>query len=295
MPKVPHLVQYQGSKRNLAPVIAQYFPENMNRFIEPFSGTAAMSIYTATHSLCDSFIINDINGQITNLLDACIEKPDSLADDYQEIWTGQFDEDVDTVVYYNSKREELNRIKDNPDPALTLFILARVVKGSIRYNKNGDMNQICDKRRNGTRPETIRKNAREISRLLKNHATVYNLDYKKILDMAVPGDLVYMDPPYQGVAGGLTSRYIQSLEFDHFVTSLEELNARNIDYIVSYDGQNDDGKFGKDLPEHLGLQHVLINAGRSAQGTLNGKQITTYESLYISPNLRRDMNGYKAS
>ena len=28
MAKIPHLVQYQGSKRNLAPIIAGYFPES---------------------------------------------------------------------------------------------------------------------------------------------------------------------------------------------------------------------------------------------------------------------------
>lgn len=288
MARVPHLVQYQGSKRNLAPTIAEYFPENMNRFIEPFSGTGAMSIYTAINNLCDTFILNDINGQITNLLEACINTPEALTESYQEIWQRQFDEGNNSVDYYYAMREEFNRIKDNPNPALTLFILARVAKGAIRYNQSGEMNQICDRRRNGTKPETIRKNAVEISNLLRNHTVIHNVDYTEILDMAEPGDLVYMDPPYQGVSNGLSSRYIQSLEFDNFVTSLERLNERNIDFIVSYDGQNDDGKFGKDLPEHLGLQHVLINAGRSAQGNLNGKEITTYESLYISRNIRRD-------
>ena len=30
MSSIPHLVQYQGSKRVLAPVIATYFPEKIN-------------------------------------------------------------------------------------------------------------------------------------------------------------------------------------------------------------------------------------------------------------------------
>ena len=44
--KVPHLVQYQGSKRNIAPEIIRYFPEKFNRLIEPFSGTCAMRTHT---------------------------------------------------------------------------------------------------------------------------------------------------------------------------------------------------------------------------------------------------------
>lgn len=287
MAKIPHLVQYQGSKRSLAPVIAQYYPNAFNRFIEPFSGTGAMSIYTAANALCNSFVLNDVNGQITNLLEKCINEPDELADVYAAIWSVQFSKGENSVDYYYKMRDRFNKLKDTPDPALTLFILARVAKGAVRYNQSGEMNQICDRRRQGTKPDTIRKNAQEISRLLKQKTTIFNCDYTEILDMAVPGDLVYMDPPYQGVSNGLSSRYLQSLEFDNFVASLEELKRRNIDFIVSYDGENDDGKFGKDLPEHLNLQHILINAGRSAQGNLNGKQITTYESLYMSHNLRR--------
>lgn len=41
---VPHIVQYQGSKRNLAPQILPYFPQRFNRLIEPFAGMAAITI-----------------------------------------------------------------------------------------------------------------------------------------------------------------------------------------------------------------------------------------------------------
>lgn len=289
MSSVPHLVQYQGSKRSLAATIAQYYPNKFNRFIEPFSGTAAMSIYTAFYELGQKFILNDVNNQVIDLLDKCINEPEKLSANYEKIWNGQFEEGENSVDYYYKKRKEFNKLREQPDAALTLFILARVAKGAIRYNQQGEMNQICDKRRNGTRPSNIKKNALAISALLKNKTTFFCRDYQEILEMAVSGDLVYMDPPYQGVSNGVTSRYVQSLSFETFVESLEKLNKRGIDYIVSYDGKNDNGKFGRDLPEELNLQHILINAGRSAQGNLNGKKIITYESLYISSNIRRDL------
>ena len=289
MMTVPHLVQYQGSKRSLAPVIASYYPSKFRRFIEPFSGTGAMSIYTAFCALCNQYILNDINGQIINMLETCIEKPKELVVDYAKIWEGQFDIKENSVDYYYKMRKLFNENKDTPNAALTLFIFARVAKGAVRYNQSGEMNQICDKRRCGTKPETVLKNAKAISKLLNGKTTFYSTDYRDVLTMAEPGDLVYMDPPYQGVSKGLSSRYVQSIDFDSFVKSLDDLNQRNIDFIISYDGQNDDRKFGQDLPEYLELQHVLINAGRSAQGNLNGKSITTYESLYISRNIRKDI------
>ena len=35
--KTPHLVQYQGSKRMIAPKIIEFFPEKIDRLVEPFS------------------------------------------------------------------------------------------------------------------------------------------------------------------------------------------------------------------------------------------------------------------
>lgn len=41
------------------------------------------------------------------------------------------------------------------------------------------------------------------------------------------------------------NRYIQGVEFDEFVEQLRELNDRDIDYIVSYDGKTGDKFIGK--------------------------------------------------
>lgn len=57
--KVPHIVQYQGSKRILAPQILQYMPKKIDRLIEPFSGMAAISIATAYEGRAEEFLIND--------------------------------------------------------------------------------------------------------------------------------------------------------------------------------------------------------------------------------------------
>lgn len=43
----PHIVQYQGSKRILAPQILQYMPQKFNRLVEPFAGMAAITIAVA--------------------------------------------------------------------------------------------------------------------------------------------------------------------------------------------------------------------------------------------------------
>ena len=72
--KTPHIVQYQGSKRKLAPQILKYMPERFDRLIEPFSGMVAISIATAMENRADSYVINDLNAPLVKMLQEAIEK-----------------------------------------------------------------------------------------------------------------------------------------------------------------------------------------------------------------------------
>ena len=49
--RVPHPIPYQGSKRNLAPAILGYFPGGVATLIEPFAGSAALTLATAHHEV----------------------------------------------------------------------------------------------------------------------------------------------------------------------------------------------------------------------------------------------------
>lgn len=288
MGKVPHLVQYQGSKRVLAPEIVKFIPETTKRIIEPFAGTGTLSVFAAYQGICETFILNDINTPLIQMLELCIEEPALLVKQYSEIWQGQFAEYENNIDYFLKIRSEFN--KGKRDAGRMLFLLARVVKGAIRYNSNGQMNQSCDKRRYGTKPEIIEYNAFRISELLKGKTEFYSVDYKDLLNIAEEGDLIYLDPPYQGTSNKMNTRdnrYIQGVQFEEFIGVLKKLNEKGIDYIVSYDGMTGNRKIGKTLPEYLNLTHMYVNAGRSAQATLNGKSETTYESLYLSGNLHK--------
>lgn len=283
----PHLVQYQGSKRIIAPQIIQYFPKKVNRLVEPFAGTCSMSILVASENKADKFWVNDINKPLIEMMQYCIESPEKLYESYKEIWEQQFNKEENNVDYFYKIRDIFNG--GNQSPAIMLFLLARVVKGAIRYNIKGEINQSCDKRRYGTKPNTILSNANKISSLLKNKTQYSCLDYKEVLKNVKQGDLVYMDPPYQGTSNQdvrRDNRYIQGVDFQEFVEALNELNERNIDFIVSYDGMTGEKKIGEDLPDFLELTHLYIEAGVSAQSVLNGKKEKTYESLYLSKGLK---------
>jgi len=120
------------------------------------------------------------------------------------------------------------------------------------------------------------------SALLKGRCILTNLDYKQVLLLATPYDLIYMDPPYQGTFANGGFRYYGDIELADFIASLERSNARKIPFILSYDGRTGDKTFGEFLPSHLELTKIEVDAGRSSQATLLGRNHITYESVYLS-------------
>lgn len=281
--KIPHLVQYQGSKRLLASQIIKYMPDRSTRLIEPFSGVASISIAAAYNKKSRSFHINDINQQLIRMLEEAIERPDAIIKEYSRLWSEQFSFKTGHIDHFYYIRERFN--SGFSTPAAMLYLLARCVKGSIRYGRNGKFNQSPDKRRHGANPKNMESNICSISALLKGKTTYSSLDYQDVLSNAQAGDLVYMDPPYQGVCSTRDQRYISGISFEKFSESVELLNNKNIDYIISYDGECGDKVYGKALPESLLCKKILLNAGLSTQSTLLGRKNITYESLYISKRL----------
>ena len=278
--------QYQGSKRALASVILQQFPVNVVRLVEPFCGSAALSIAASARGQARKFWLNDFNKPLALLLELMIENPKVLAKSYAEVWRG---EDVDTLEHYYQIRESFNR---SQEPRLLLYLLARCVKGAVRYNAEGLFNQSPDKRRLGTRPATMKENITTISALLRGRTLVTSFSYEEVLAKVREDDLVYMDPPYQGVCGERDSRYFSGISFDGFIEELKKLNSRNVRYIVSYDGRSGTKSYGKPLPEKLNLQLVELAAGRSSQATLLGRDELTVESLYLSPALAEQLAAF---
>lgn len=276
---IAHPIPYQGSKRGLARHIINYVPGDTERLVEPFAGSAAVSLAVAHHKKANSFWLNDLNEPLAGLWARIINQPQAVAKKYKELWEEQEGQER---TYYDYVREQFNKTQK---PDYLLYLLARCVKAAVRYNSNGEFNQSPDNRRKGTRPATMRARILGAAALLSGKTIITSKDFRDVLNEATPADVVYMDPPYQGVCSNRDRRYIGSLRFETFVESLESLNSRGVSYIVSYDGRTGTKKFGKSLPASLNLVHKEIKTGKSSQATLLGRDEDTYESLYLSPAL----------
>ena len=275
----PNPFPYQGSKRRLAPQILQYLPRSVPRLVEPFAGSAAVSIAVAMREGASRYWINDAHEPLVALWRELLNRPEDLASRYAFLWR---DQDGRERQYYDEVRDRFN---GRHDPADFLYLLARCVKAAVRYNANGDFNNTPDNRRRGARPSEMRRRLIRVSTLLKDRTRVTSWDYRKVLRDCTSSDIVYMDPPYQGVCGSRDQRYLPRVDHDRLCADLAELTSRKVMFAVSYDGRTGAKRFGANLPESLGLVRLEVRAGRSTQATLLGRDDITYESLYLSPTL----------
>lgn len=273
---VPQPIPYQGSKRQLAPTILRHFPATFCHLVEPFAGSAALSIAVAARRRADRFWINDAHSPLIRLWREIIHRPDELADKYTLLWNDQLGRERE---FFDQVRSRFN---NDHHPADFLYLIARCVKAAIRYNASGQFNNTPDNRRKGARPTEMRRRICHASDLLRKRTRLTSWDYKKVLDECTEEDLVYMDPPYQGVCGNRDQRYLPKVEHEEFCDELANLNDRHIMFVVSYDGRTGTKTYGEPLPDRLKLAHLEIRAGRSTQATLLGRAHITYESLYIS-------------
>lgn len=276
---VPQPIPYQGSKRQIAPMILQHFPTSVARLVEPFAGSAALSIAVAARHRADRFWMNDAHAPLINLWREILHSPGPLAEKYALLWNDQLGRERE---YFDQVRDRFNQ---KHDPADFLYLLARCVKAAIRYNANGDFNNTPDNRRKGARPAEMQRRISHASDLLRKRTRISAWDYKKVLGQCTDADLVYMDPPYQGVCGNRDQRYLPKVDHEEFCHELEKLEERDVMFAVSYDGRTGTKTYGIPLPDSLNLTLLEIRAGRSTQATLLGRRDVTFESLYLSPAL----------
>ncbi|MBV7338628.1 DNA adenine methylase [Chloroflexi bacterium TSY] len=231
MKRMPQPIPYQGSKRNIAPQILSIVPTKIDTLIEPFAGSAAVSIRAAYMNKARRFRLNDLNKPLMDLLELIINKPDVIAAKYEQLWTKQLGQER---IFYDEVRTEFNK---TGRPELFLYLLARCVKASVRYNSNGEFNQAPDNRRKGRQPNSMREEIFAVSQLLKDKTEITSRHFISTLDNLNPtSDIVYMDPPYQGTSGGRDSRYCSGIDVSALIDFISDLNAQNAMFILSYEG-----------------------------------------------------------
>jgi DNA adenine methylase len=285
--RLPHPIPYQGSKRALAPrILATVSGMRFARLYEPFAGSSAITLAASCSGLADEYVMGDSLIPLVELWRRLVDDPIATALEYETLWTAQLH---DGRQHFMQVREAFNQ---NRDPIKLLYLLARCVKNAPRFNKHGAFNQSADHRRRGMGPRKMHREMQGASALLRGRSEILVGDFEETTATATSRDLVYLDPPWEGTSVGTDKRYHAWLRRERLIAFLAKLNARNVPWILSYDGRHGEKTYGEPLPAHLDAEQLELDAGRSSQATLNGQATITIESLYLSPRLARATNRY---
>ena len=125
----PHPFPYQGSKRKIAEqIIEKCDLSSIQCVIEPFAGTSAITLALLHNRLVEYAVINDKNAHIAGLWQKICSNPVELCDGYEQLW---LDQQSDPKGFFLESRHKLN---SEYSPEIFLYILARIVKGAVRYS-----------------------------------------------------------------------------------------------------------------------------------------------------------------
>ena len=280
---VPHPIPYQGSKRRLAAAVLSRVPAGRyTRLVEPFAGSAAVTLAAASRTTFSSYVIGDALEPLIRLWKMVIDNPAKVAGEYDRLWHRERDKPIE--AYYEIRAE----FNVDRKPAKLLYLLARCVKNAVRFNPSGEFNQSPDKRRTGTRPHLMKAELFAAHRILAGRCQAVHADFLPLFQRAREGEFFYLDPPYQGTSEGRDQRYVAGVSRDQMMEALTILNEKHIPFILSYDGSCGERKYGEPLPSTV-AHRILLDTGRSSQATLNGRDAVTMESLYVS-HLISDLN-----
>ena len=74
-----------------------------------------------------------------------------------------------------------------------------------------------------------------------------------------------------------------TIDFNAFLTYLEQLNSKGIKYMLSFDGIRGEDDFTVELPKELYKRHEFIPSGNSSfKKVMDKENIQVLESLYLN-------------
>jgi DNA adenine methylase len=169
-------------------------------------------------------------------------------------------------VASGDKVEGYERIKQsynaNPNAADLLFLCRSCYGGVVRFRKaDGYMSTPCGIH-DPIKPESFARRVDEWHRRTQGTAFL-RMGYEEAMDRALPGDLIYCDPPYSHSQAILYGA--QSFSLSHLFRIVERCRRKDVYVVVSIDGTKRSGRHVCELPIPDGLfaRELFIDIGRS--------------------------------
>lgn len=220
-------LNYVGGKYKLLPQILPRFPDNINTFIDLFSGGCNVGINVNAKQI----ICNDILPEVIDFCNNC--KSLSSKDIVKQIEdiVKEFNLSKDNKDNYLKLRQFYNQ--GNKDFSYFYALIAHSFSNQIRFNSKGEFNLPFGKR---TFNPVMKDNLiKFVNRLKEINITFTNLDFRKVdISKLNYSDFYYLDPPYLITCATYNERngWSKTDERD-LLNLLDKLNDNGIKFALS--------------------------------------------------------------
>ncbi len=194
-------LKWAGGKRQLLPVLRRFYPEQFDRYFEPFVGSGAVFFDLAGSGRLDGHraYLTDSNTDLVGCYQAVRDHPGELLAQLERLARGHA---ADPQEHFYRIRERFNRTRTRradgypPSLAAMLMYLNRTAfNGLFRLNASGGFNVPVGRY---TNPRIVdRELVGAASAALRRRSVSIELaPFERALERAERGDFLYFDPPY---------------------------------------------------------------------------------------------------
>ncbi|MFZ3373961.1 MAG: Dam family site-specific DNA-(adenine-N6)-methyltransferase, partial [Chthoniobacterales bacterium] len=217
-------LRWAGSKRQLLPILTDLIGYDFTRYVEPFAGSACVFF----DLLPDKALLGDINPE---LMHTYIEVKYRVADVIQQL--SEWRKSKERYLELRAIAPEF--LPRSARAARFIYLNRCCFNGLYRTNRQGRFNVPYGGDGSGKIPKS--QSLRSASKALKK-AKLVTGDFTKSLQHALPGDFVYMDPPFSITARRMFNEY-DATSFDadqvkKLREEMEKLADCKIKFLVSY-------------------------------------------------------------
>lgn len=241
---------YVGDKYKLIKEIKQYFPKDINTFIEPFVGGGTVSLNTEANN----YILNDIDKNVYNLhlflqkkskelnfIDEAlgyIKKYNLSRSFLEDIVPMDLKQQYKKTYYANYNKQGYNRLKSDfnslkkKNYLLLYLLLIYGFNRMLRFNSSGDFNVPVG---NVDFNKNVLQALNNYFEFSKNKNVKFeNLDFKPFIEKNgfTDKDFLYLDPPYLITFSEYNKIWNEEKE-NELLNFLDSLHKKNIKFAIS--------------------------------------------------------------
>ena len=243
-------LKWVGGKRQLLPVLRRFYPNPMGRYFEPFVGSGAVffDLVSSGHLNGHGAVLSDDNAdliacyrRVRRSLDDVATALERLAADhavrgrecYMQVRDGQFN------PMRAAWRERGADLDDYPAvlAAMLIYLNRTGYNGLFRLNASGEFN-VPPGRYDS--PKVIdRPLLARVSEVLASPGVrIEHATFDRVLQEAIAGDFVYLDPPYAPLSAtanfrGYTGRGFSDADQERLQQALITLAGRGVQVLLS--------------------------------------------------------------